>query len=74
MPFGDGTGPIGQNRASGRGMGIGGGRGRMGGSNAGAGPAGYCVCPKCGARVPHQQGTPCYSRTCPKCGTSMSRA
>ncbi|MCD6522876.1 MAG: DUF134 domain-containing protein [Candidatus Diapherotrites archaeon] len=47
------------------------GRGRMGGSALG--PGGYCVCPKCGYKVPHQRGVPCYSMTCPKCGTQMTR-
>ncbi|MCD6210877.1 MAG: hypothetical protein OCU20_01755 [Methanophagales archaeon] len=49
-----------------------GGRGRMGGR--GLGPGGECVCPKCGYRVPHSRGEPCYNKTCPKCGTSMTRA
>ena len=56
---------------SGRGMGKGGGRGRMGGF--GLGPGGFCVCPKCGERVKHVQGTPCNSMKCPKCGTVMTR-
>ncbi len=56
---------------AGMGMGRGGGRGRMGGS--GLGPGGYCVCPKCGTRVPHQSGTPCYNTSCPKCGSPMNR-
>jgi len=42
MPYGDGTGPRGQ-----------GGRGRMGGR--GLGPSGYCICPKCGTRVPQNK-------------------
>ncbi|NLK65836.1 MAG: DUF5320 domain-containing protein [Tissierellia bacterium] len=71
MPFGDGTGPMGQGPGTGRGMGTG--RGRMGGSSAGAGPGGYCVCPKCGAKVPHQRGIPCYNMNCPQCDTRMTR-
>ena len=67
MPRGDGTGPPGGTG------GGGGGRGRMGGSRPGAGPAGECVCSKCGATVPHQAGQPCYQMTCPKCGTRMIR-
>jgi len=83
MPFGDGTGPLGQGPGTGRGMparrrfsaggGRGGGRGRMGGNRPGAGPGGFCICPNCGAKVPHQAGVPCYSVNCPKCGTRMVR-
>lgn len=58
-------------QGGGQGQGRGGGRGRMGGK--GLGPGGYCRCPSCGNKVPHQQGTPCYQRTCPKCGTKMTR-
>lgn len=72
MPYGDGTGPIGQNSGGRRNVGAG--RGRAGGSISGVGPGGYCVCPQCGEKVPHQQSTPCYSMTCPKCGTKMMRA
>jgi len=63
MPFGDG-----------RGRGDMGGRGRMGGNRPGAGPSGFCVCPNCGAKIPHQRGVPCYSISCPKCGARMMRA
>jgi hypothetical protein len=75
MPRGDGTGPPwgggpGTGRASGRG---GKGVGRMRGTRPGAGPGGECVCPSCGARAPHQAGTPCYNVSCPKCGTKMVR-
>lgn len=60
---------------SGRGIGRGlGGRGRMRGTRPGAGPSGECVCPSCGARVPHKAGIPCYNTNCPKCGTRMMRS
>jgi len=55
----------------GRGLGRGLGRGRMGGFAQG--PGGECVCPKCGNRVAHQIGTPCYQQKCPKCGSPMTR-
>lgn len=73
MPFGDGTGPLGQGPGMGRGMGRGGGRGRMGGNRPGAGPGGYCICPSCGTKIPHQAGIPCASMSCPKCGSRMVR-
>lgn len=60
----------GQGRGGGRGQGQGG--GRMGGPKA-AGPGGYCLCPACRHKVPHQVGQPCYSLLCPKCGTAMIR-
>ncbi len=72
MPRGDGTGPDGKGPIGGRGGSLGRGRGRMGGTAAGAG--GYCVCPKCQSRVPHQVGQPCYEMECPKCGTPLVRA
>ncbi len=80
MPFGDGTGPLGQGpgtgRRGGRGFGPGGGRGRgrMGGNRPGAGPEGVCLCPSCGKKVVHQIGIPCYSVSCPQCGIKMVRA
>jgi len=68
MPRGDGTGPPGGDMGGDRG-----GRGRMGGTHPGAGPGGKCVCPRCGATVPHQAGQPCYQVNCPKCETRMIR-
>ncbi len=47
------------------------GRGRMGGFAAG--PSGECACTKCGHKVQHQRGTPCYRMKCPKCGAPMTR-
>lgn len=63
--------PIGPGRGLRKGMSPGMGRGRMGGFAAG--PAGECVCPKCGNRVPHQRGLPCAERKCPSCGSMMTR-
>lgn len=53
-------------RAQGRGL------GRMGGPKA-AGPAGFCVCPQCGQRSPHERGIPCVEQKCPKCGVALTR-
>ena len=50
-----------------------GGRGRQPGG-FGLGPSGECICPKCGTKVPHQTGIPCYEQRCPKCGTPMTRS
>jgi hypothetical protein len=74
MPGRNKTGPARQRRGADRGMGRSQvrGRGRMGGPFA-AGPGGNCVCPKCGATVPHVAGQPCNQRDCPKCGTRMTR-
>ncbi len=47
------------------------GRGRQGGFALG--PGNYCTCPKCGNKVSHQRGTPCYTIKCPKCGAKMTR-
>ena len=55
----------------GRGRGAGGGRGRMGGSGMGAG--GFCVCAKCGRRIPHRQGVQCIEERCPECGVALVR-
>lgn len=68
MPRGDGTGPPWRG-----GSGAGRGSGRMGGNRPGAGPSGTCVCPNCGAKVPHQVSMPCYNLSCPECGTKMTR-
>jgi len=64
MPKGDGSGPPG---------GAGGRGGRMGGNRSGTGPGGICICPNCGEKVSHKQGTPCFNLNCPKCGSKMVR-
>lgn len=62
---GQGKGQVGRSR-------TGEGRGRMGGPSAG-GPGGQCVCQECGHPEPHERGTPCTQRQCPKCGAAMKR-
>ena len=57
----------------GRGLNQGQGRGLGGGNKPGSGPTGSCVCPKCGHKMSHQIGKPCFSLTCPKCGAKMAR-
>jgi len=61
----------GQGRNQGVGFGSGGGRGRNQG--LGLGQGGYCVCPNCGYKEPHQRGIPCYKTLCPKCNSVMKR-
>ncbi len=59
------------NDAPGKGLGYGGGHGRNKGGAFGIG--GYCVCAKCGAKVPHTQGVKCTKLKCPECGHTMIR-
>jgi hypothetical protein len=64
-------------RRRGQGTGAGRGRGRGMGRRGGpdqAGPGGECECPKCGHRITHQAGMPCFEKKCPKCGTQMIRS
>jgi hypothetical protein len=63
----------GQGRGQSPGGGAGQGRGRGGGDKPGSGPAGNCVCPKCGHKEAHIAGQRCLDRACPKCGTKMTR-
>ncbi len=37
------------------------------------GPGGYCVCAKCGEKLPHQRGIKCTTIKCPNCGKPMIR-
>lgn len=40
---------------------------------SGGGPGGFCRCPACGFKVPHEQGIPCMQVACPHCGRIMGR-
>ncbi len=71
MPKGDGTGPTGEGRGTGRGLKKGGGKGSMGGFGLGSGD--NCVCPSCGKTASHQKGVPCMQVKCPNCGSNMTR-
>ena len=55
----------------GQGLGRGGGRGRNNGGAFGVG--GFCVCAKCGEKVPHERGVKCTTLKCPECGHTMVR-
>lgn len=37
------------------------------------GAGGFCICPKCGKRIPHHRGIPCQEERCPGCGTKLLR-
>jgi predicted Fe-Mo cluster-binding NifX family protein len=39
----------------------------------GSGPGGFCRCPACLFKVPHEQGIPCIQVRCPRCGQIMER-
>jgi len=70
----DGRGPeekSGSGEGRGQRLGRGGGCGWNNGGRFGAG--GYCICAKCGEKVPHQRSKSCTSVKCPKCGYAMVR-
>ena len=53
--------------------GGGGSRRRLGGGVGRNDDPGYCECPGCGYREPHERGVPCVKRKCPECGLALIR-
>jgi len=37
------------------------------------GVGGFCLCPKCGKKIPHHRGISCDEERCPQCDTKMIR-
>lgn len=62
---------FGSGQGGGYGSKLGSGRGRNKGGSYGTG--GFCICTKCGEKVPHQQGIKCTTLKCPECGHTMIR-
>ncbi len=65
-----------QNGGRGANMRGNGNQGNMGGgrNNGGAfGMGGFCVCTKCGEKVPHERGVKCTTQKCPVCGHTLVR-
>lgn len=60
-----------KNNGTGKALSFQGGRGKNNGGGFGIG--GYCICMKCGGKVPHQRGVKCTTVKCPECGHIMVR-
>ena len=68
--FGQGQGS-GFGSGQGHGSGSGGGQGRNKGGCFGTG--GFCMCVKCGEKIPHRTGVKCTTLKCPECGHTLIR-
>ena len=49
--------------------------GNHGGRNHGGafGAGGFCICTKCGTKVPHERGVKCTTQKCPVCAHTLVR-
>ncbi len=63
----------GRGDSTGNGSGLGTGGGRKKNHGGGYSIGGYCVCAKCGEKLPHKQGIKCTTIKCPACGHTMIR-
>ena len=72
MPRGYSAGVVGWRRRAGRAVERQDGKGGMGELLA-AVPGGSCVCPNCSNKVTDMAGVPCSEKSCPECGTRMTR-
>ncbi len=65
----------GSGQGSGQGFGQGSGQGSGKGRNKGGayGAGGFCICVKCGEKIPHKTGVKCTTLKCPVCGHTMIR-
>lgn len=70
MPFGLGKVRGRRRRGNKGGQGLG---QRDPGRRFGIGRPENCICPSCGAIIPHRAGFPCFQMMCPQCGTPMTR-
>ncbi|MBU0744357.1 MAG: hypothetical protein KKE11_03200 [Gammaproteobacteria bacterium] len=62
-------------RGRGRGAGLGQGQGleKRQGPRQGLGLGGFCVCSRCGEKIIHQRGVPCFDVQCSTCNLPMVR-
>ncbi len=61
------------NSGSGNGRGLGNNKGQGRNKGGAFSVGGFCICAKCGTKIPHQQGVKCTTQKCPECGHTMVR-
>jgi len=63
----------GQGRDTGSNLGSGTGPGQGRNKGGAYGTGGFCICTKCGEKIPHRRGVKCTTLKCPECGHTMIR-